>query len=653
MPDPPTPYQITHEQISEAERFIQQVKVSDLTKILERAGLRKNGLKTELQSRFTAALRCPQTQWKTYQSLEYFRKGLARPSPYQIPTRNFQMFGHNGIRVPYAGGSTMHAAQQFLSGPVSTVRSSPKLVIQNLPFYDVCSTILEPMELPAHPTTTKANTKIAFNFVLGSEIEASIHRFDSRPLPRYEIQLRFFNATELDEPQKDDFPLNCNVRVDDTCIPLPNVIPTNKANAEPKRPSRPVCITASCVRRTGPHRLHVEWTADRRTWAVAIYYVHRLSSSILYERIARDENRRRKSELTKQEIVKKLSGADDDGIAMDRIKIGLLCPLSKTRMTTPARCTECTHLQSFDLNSYLMMNEKRPVWSCPVCATNAPYEKLYIDEYFCDVLKNVAPDVKEVELKEDGCYRVMAEEEAILLSDDDDDDGDDDIKVTRVPPPSKPISKKPPLEVVLDDSDDERVSIGIRNSLNQADDEPAVNNNNAGPAPRANGHRSPRVLDVITLDDTPPRPAMPLRRGQPSSSSSSAEAVSSSIVSSTSQEKPATIQDALANMCETAAQNSSKNIFSNTFGWSSTDSNLVSRSLSANGIPYSFAGLPGNNATHQQQASMSAAMHQMASGNAANWISRGYQQLHHQQQQLQQQAQFMGFSPFRGQNGSS
>ncbi|KAK6048431.1 MIZ/SP-RING zinc finger [Cooperia oncophora] len=55
------------------------------------------------------------------------------------------------------------------------------------------------------------------------------------------------------------------------------------------------------------------------------------------------------------------------------------CPLSRTRITLPARCKKCPHLQCFDLYNYLQMNEKRPTWRCPVCSDWAPYKLLIID----------------------------------------------------------------------------------------------------------------------------------------------------------------------------------------------------------------------------------------------------------------------------------
>lgn len=113
------------------------------------------------------------------------------------------------------------------------------------------------------------------------------YRSDTQPLPRIELQLRFF-PIDLTGEQKDDFPPNCAVRLDDNPVQLPvntwriyqkfilfqNIIPTNKPNTEAKRPSRPVNITPYCQPTRGagshPHRLAIGWTADRR---VCVHYL--------------------------------------------------------------------------------------------------------------------------------------------------------------------------------------------------------------------------------------------------------------------------------------------------------------------------------------------------------------------------------------------
>ena len=58
------------------------------------------------------------------------------------------------------------------------------------------------------------------------------------------------------------------------------------------------------------------------------------------------------------------------------------------RMTMPCRPTTCDHLQCFDASLFLMMNEKKPTWTCPVCDSPAKYEDLMVDGYFEEVIKS-------------------------------------------------------------------------------------------------------------------------------------------------------------------------------------------------------------------------------------------------------------------------
>ncbi|VDP00712.1 unnamed protein product [Heligmosomoides polygyrus] len=169
-------------------------------------------------------------------------------------------------------------------------RPIANLVPMDLPFYDCHQTLLEPMELPAVISGVKSPCKVRFFLCHPSRVGfQQAFSFDvprEPPLPRFEIQLRFFQVPPGYNSQElaDDFPLNCMVRVEDQAVQLPAVIPTNKPNVEPKRPSRPVDITQHCLNvrdPTRPLRLVVEWTGDKRVWAVGIYLVSSRSHTMI------------------------------------------------------------------------------------------------------------------------------------------------------------------------------------------------------------------------------------------------------------------------------------------------------------------------------------------------------------------------------------
>jgi len=167
--------------------------------------------------------------------------------------------------------------------------------------------------------------------------------------------------------------------------------------------------------------------------------VEQLSSQQLLERL--NSKGKRQPEFTRDLIKKKLAD-DEDGIATTNLKVTLSCPLGKMRMTMPCRPSTCDHLQCFDAAIFLMMNEKKPTWICPVCDSPAKYDDLMVDGYFQEVLKakELPEDENEIILNQDGSWnplpkddeeeRKKKEKEAaeknneVLVDLSDDEDGD-------------------------------------------------------------------------------------------------------------------------------------------------------------------------------------------------------------------------------------
>ena len=104
-------------------------------------------------------------------------------------------------------------------------------------------------------------------------------------------------------------------------------------------------------------------------------------------------------------IKEKLNDSDSE-IATTSCKVSLACPLGMMRMKIPARASTCDHLQCFDAQLYLMMNEKKPKWDCPVCNKTALPINLQIDGFFLDLVKSsrLPSDEHEIVLHNDGSW---------------------------------------------------------------------------------------------------------------------------------------------------------------------------------------------------------------------------------------------------------
>ncbi|KAK0426825.1 hypothetical protein QR680_009919 [Steinernema hermaphroditum] len=353
-----------------------------------------------------------------------------------------------------------NSSYQFANiGQGNTVRTQ-NLCIGKLPFYDAKDTILELKELPAAgPGLQKTPSKLQFKFDVHRSILNGLARSESAPLPRMELQLRFFSAGNAAVEQFDSFPPNCSVHIDGKAVTLPNVIPTNIPKTEAKRPSLPVNVTSYVNLAFTQHSLTVEWSGDNRFWAVAIYHVQHVNSAFLFKRLA-DRRYMRPQSVTKKTIIQRLNGDDDDGISMDSMKVSLLCPLSRTRMIMPAKGANCSHLQCFDLNSYLMMNERRSTWKCPICDQTSTAYNLVRDQYFIDILHKTDSSTIEVELLRDGSWRVV-EVRVETLSDEENCDVMTCKKMSflskphNVPKALSSTTENAQFDVITLDSDDE------------------------------------------------------------------------------------------------------------------------------------------------------------------------------------------------------
>ncbi|KAL3998433.1 PINIT domain family protein [Acanthocheilonema viteae] len=442
------------------EASLQQFRVNELHILLSSFKCPKLGKKTELVQRCINLLQNARNQAAVIQKIREIsssRRYSASNAP-SVP-----MYNHvdgNGVMNGYNPVMTLSSAlmqQQYISthNPFSSqVVQTRSLNIADLPFYDKQQTLLELSELPANISGIRSTSRLAFTFAVPPNIMPHIaYRNESATvLPRTELQLRFFLLDHSTE-QHDDFPPNCNVKIDDVPVTLPNIIPTNKPNAEPKRPSRPVNITPYCQPPRDamrPHRLVVEWSADKRSWAIGIYVVKRLTSDILLQRLLDNLATRRDAEETKRVIRNRLS-SDDDAIQMETLRMSLLCPLGRTRMLIPVKAYDCTHLQCFDLSNFLKMNEKRPTWKCAVCNNGAPYKKLIIDGYFERVLKDTTLNITEVELFNDGGWRPVDEEDKSVSDNEEEISSSNDSKSLSKSVKNSALHNGNRINAVLDD----------------------------------------------------------------------------------------------------------------------------------------------------------------------------------------------------------
>ncbi|KAK3514859.1 hypothetical protein QTP70_033793, partial [Hemibagrus guttatus] len=220
-----------------------------------------------------------------------------------------------------------------------------------------------------------------------------------------QIQLRFC-LSETSCPQEDNYPNSLCIKVNGKLFPLPGYAPPPKNGVEQKRPGRPLNIT-SLVRLSSavPNQISVTWAPEiGKTYSMSVYLVRQLTSPLLLQRLRMKGIRN--PDHSRALIKEKLTADPDSEIATTSLRVSLMCPLGKMRLTVPCRAVTCSHLQCFDAALYLQMNEKKPTWICPVCDKKAAYESLIIDGLFMEIL-NDCTDVDEIKFQEDGTWCPM------------------------------------------------------------------------------------------------------------------------------------------------------------------------------------------------------------------------------------------------------
>ncbi|XP_031426413.1 E3 SUMO-protein ligase PIAS2 isoform X2 [Clupea harengus] len=285
----------------------------------------------------------------------------------------------------------------------------PDVQMKTLPFYDVLDVLIKPSSL-GPCTTQRFHQEKYFIFALTPQQvrEVCISR-DFLPGGRrdymVQIQLRFC-LSETSCPQEDNYPNSLCIKVNGKLFPLPGFAPPPKNGVEQKRPGRSLNIT-SLVRLSSavPNQISVTWAPEiGKTYSMSVYLVRQLTSPLLLQRLKMKGIRN--PDHSRALIKEKLTADPDSEVATTSLRVSLMCPLGKMRLTVPCRAVTCSHLQCFDAALYLQMNEKKPTWICPVCDKKATYDSLIIDGLFMEIL-NDCSDVDEIKFQEDGTWCPM------------------------------------------------------------------------------------------------------------------------------------------------------------------------------------------------------------------------------------------------------
>ncbi|KAG1454870.1 hypothetical protein G6F56_007216 [Rhizopus delemar] len=279
-------------------------------------------------------------------------------------------------------------------------------------------------------------------------------------------QIRFYcckaNAVDSTEALV-DFPNVCEIRING------NVIGGNALRGLKNKPGtvNPPDLTV-LMRKGGLNSIEFVYCNTDVAYLCALYMVQRTPISALI-------NSMTEKQISKEAVIERLQEKQqEDEVVLESETLSTKCPLAFTRIVTPIRSVHCNHLQCFDANTFLVMNEQTPTWSCPVCYKIVPdWNDFVVDGYFAEILKNTPEHIENVKVEPDGNIIVIdvplsdGEEQAsdgegqeikeavVHLLDDDDDDNNENIPNLNSNE-QEPFLKKRRLDVIdLTLSDDD------------------------------------------------------------------------------------------------------------------------------------------------------------------------------------------------------
>lgn len=223
--------------------------------------------------------------------------------------------------------------------------------------------------------------------------QVAVIKKESRSRKEFSVQVQVrIGLLETTSPQEDNFPPGVVVRMngqDCFCVPSTPLPTSSGTRGSPIDVTRFVCLDPS-----EKNIVQVTYLPHFQPYVVAVYLVRARSWEDLLKKLKLKGRRNsyytqgmskcsRTLFQSKHGIfsVQQKLRADDNEIATTHLRVHLVCPLGKMRMSNPCRAVTCQHVQCFDASTYLQLNEKSSKWICPVCNMPALFKDLVIDEY--------------------------------------------------------------------------------------------------------------------------------------------------------------------------------------------------------------------------------------------------------------------------------
>ncbi|TGJ86106.1 hypothetical protein E0Z10_g2651 [Xylaria hypoxylon] len=420
----------SNSEIRQLERTLSTLLNKQLQLICQQNQLRTSGVKAELQGRIKNALienysASPYNFQKIQASIQSMVRGPSSHTPQPAMPNSFP----NGSNYNYAAGKASDyapPAQQFTRasntaqtvgsyGSSGTASASTLNYYKNAhqalrdlqfkisPFYSIISRI---GDIKTCDVMTQHRNTIHLSIRVGEHpILADLGNDKS-----YRVMV--FCAADNNSVQDIAFPHQSEFKVNGGEI---------KANLRGLKgkpgTTRPVDITGSLRLKPSNYNNNVEFTyaltnkvkkhdpsPAKTKFYLAAYLCKMVSVDELVTKI-------RGRKIAKTTVIQEMNRkANDPDVVATSTVLSLKCPLSYTRLRTPCRSILCLHIQCFDADSYLQLQEQGPQWVCPICNQSAPFDNLAVDEYVRDILESTTDSTEQVTIEPDGVWSTQLTE---------------------------------------------------------------------------------------------------------------------------------------------------------------------------------------------------------------------------------------------------
>jgi E3 SUMO-protein ligase PIAS1 len=285
----------------------------------------------------------------------------------KIQTKIREIYDKSNSRRQLSYGRAAHKISSPVKSEESVIKSTsrahivhPDVKFKTLPFFSKLETIVRPTALVSSGVSGHSSMSMKVKFHLTPQ---QIHQIyiSKTSTGTYQTQILVrFCLQETTCDQNDYYPKQCYVKVNGHSCPIPGYHPHLSTRPEYKRNGQPVNITNFV--KTSPTEMNevtVFWAPDfmlPQGYCVGIEISKVVSSSDLLQGLKAKGVR--SSDMSRALVKEKFTVDKDSEVAATSMKVSLLCPIGKMRMSYPCRTTSCTHLQCFDASIFYQMNEK-------------------------------------------------------------------------------------------------------------------------------------------------------------------------------------------------------------------------------------------------------------------------------------------------------